>query len=635
MTTVTDGFSAAFSNKSRGNIQPVTSIVSVRDNIIIDDKLDPYKGEKIQSVTELDELSSSIQSEAINPLPEYKNIWQKIYYEYIVLDKTSLDVSLKESFLYNRDLKPVEEKRRVWSWYNYLYFWLADCFNINTWQVAATGMQLGLNWWQCWLTVWIGYTWAAVYVVLNSRFGTAYHLSFPITVRASFGIFFSLWPVINRIVLAIVWYSVQAWLGAQPVSLMLQSIFGKDLPTRIPNHFSSPNSTTYQFMCFFIFWAVSVPFVLIAPHNIRHLFTVKAVLIPFAAFGFLIWTLKRSHGVIALGTLNDSAPHGSEFSWIFVKALMACISNFAALIINAPDFGRFATTPNASLFPQLIAIPLFFAITCLIGILVTAAGYHLYGINYWSPLDVLQQFLETTFTRGTRAGVFLISFVFALAQLGTNISANSLSCGTDMTSLFPRYINIRRGALFCAAMALCICPWNLMASSNKFTSALGAYAIFLSSIAGVICADYFLIRRGYVKLMHLFLAQKGSYYMYNNRYGINWRALVAYLCGIAPNLPGFINDVSPENKVSLGAVHLYYLGYPVGFAISFTIYSILCYFFPIAGVPVKNFLKDKGWFQTWAYVEDFEDEWKNEIRKPILDNDIDPLYEVEGLKKIY
>lgn len=634
MKTLPDDLSAAFSHPSGRHFAPITSIVSPRGDII-DDTLETSKSEKQQDVISCSEEVSSLELGNIQPLPEYTSIWQKIYYEFILIDKSSLDVSLKESFLYNRDLKPVEEDRRVWSWYNYLYFWLADCFNINTWQVAATGMQLGLNWWQCWLTVWIGYTWAAAYVVLNSRFGTAYHLSFPITVRASFGIYFSLWPVINRIVLAIVWYAVQAWLGAQPISLMLQAIFGKDLPSRIPNHFGSPNATTYQFMCFFIFWVISIPFVLVAPHNIRHLFTVKAVLIPFAAFGFLIWTLKRSHGNIALGTLNDIAPHGSDFSWIFVRSLMACISNFAALIINAPDFGRFAVSPRSSLIPQLVAIPLFFAITCLIGILVTAAGYHLYGVNYWSPLDVLQQFLETTFTRGTRAGVFLISFVFALAQLGTNISANSLSCGTDMTSIFPRYINIKRGALFCAAMALCICPWNLMASSNKFTSALGAYAIFLSSIAGVICTDYFLIRRGYINMMHLFLAHSNSYYMYGNKFGMNWRALVAYFCGIAPNLPGFVNDVSPQNKVSIGAVHLYYLGYPVGFAVSATVYALLAYFFPMDGVPVKNFLTERGWFQTWAYVEDFEDEWKAEIHKPILDIEIDPWEDLRGEKKIY
>ncbi|CCD25415.1 allantoin permease NDAI_0F00960 [Naumovozyma dairenensis CBS 421] len=624
-----DALSAIFSHPSKKALNPYSSIVSrnTQNNQTNAHKLDDTIEdvvEKIPNRVGTREYSDSLSSDDTNitDVLQYKSIWEKFHHEYIVLDKETLDVSLKDSFLYNRDLKPVEAERRVWSWYNYIYFWLADCFNINTWQVAATGLQLGLNWWQCWLTVWIGYFFAALFVVLNSRIGTAYHLSFPISVRASFGIFFSIWPIINRVVMAIVWYAVQAWLGATPVSLMLKAIFGNNLEERIPNHFGSPNATTYDFMCFFIFWVVSVPFVLVAPHKIRHLFTIKACLIPFAAFGFLIWALKKANGNIALGTLNGSTPHGSEFSWVFVRSLMACIANFAALIINAPDFARFARTPESSLWTQLVAIPLFFAITCLIGIIVTAAGYELYGINYWSPLDVLNQFLDTTYTSGTRAGVFLIAFVFALAQLGTNISANSLSCGTDMTAIFPRYINIRRGALFCVCMALCICPWNFFASSSKFTSALSAYAVFLSSIAGIICGDYYVVRRGYIKLNHLFLSQRGSYYMFGNKFGINWRALVAYLCGVAPNLPGFIGDVgAPTVTVSEGAMRIYYLSYPVGFMVSCLIYVTLCYFFPVAGTPVKNILRDKGWYQTWAFVEDFEEEWRKDLNKPNLYDD--------------
>lgn len=584
---------------------------------VVEGKFDDVKAHFTEQVQERGTVGNydndSLERTEWEDIEQRKSWLRRFHDDHLIVDKANVKASVKESFLYNQDLKPVETERRVWSWYNYLYFWLADCFNINTWQVAATGLQLGLNWWQCWLTVWIGYFFAGVFVVLNSRFGSAYHLSFPITARASFGIFFSLWPIINRVVMAIVWYAVQAWLGATPVALMLKSIFGNDLPSRVPNHFGSSNATTFEFMCFIIFWAASIPFVVIAPHKVRHLFTIKAALIPFAAFGFLIWALKKSKGNIELGSLNAVSPHGSDFSWVFVRSLMACVANFAALIINAPDFSRFAKTPNSSLWPQLFAIPFFFAITCLIGIIVTSAGYTLYGVNYWSPLDVLTQFLNTTFTRGTRAGVFLISFVFALAQLGTNISANSLACGTDMTAIFPRYINIRRGALFCACMALCICPWNLVASSSKFTSALGAYALFLSSIAGVICADYFIVRRGYIKLTHLFLAQKGSFYMYGNRYGVNWRALVAYLIGVAPNLPGFIADVGNDIAVSKGAINLYYLGYPVGFCISMFVYSIICYFYPVPGTPVKNIFTSKGWFQRWAYVDDFDEQLRTEI----------------------
>ncbi|GCE99671.1 uracil permease [Zygosaccharomyces mellis] len=571
------------------------------------------------------EGTTGVVEDVWEPEIEPQGNWQKFYYNWLVVDKSTIGVPFSRSFLNNNDLKPVEGRRRIWGWQNFFYFWLADCFNINTWQVASSGMQIGLNWWQCWISIWIGYFCTGIFVVLASRFGAAYHVCFPVSVRASFGIYFSVWPIINRVVMAVVWYSVQAWLGGTLVSLLLRSIFGNDLNTRIPDHFGSQNATTFEFMSFFIFWVISIPFLLIPPHKLKYLFAAKAALVPFAAFGFLIWAVVKSHGHLAMGDLSEYHPHGSAFSWVFIRSLIGCLANFATLIVNAPDFSRFSTTPNSSSLVQLISIPFLFSLTCLIGILVTAAGYRLYGVNYWSPIDVLGKFLETSYTSGTRAGVFLIVFVFTLAQLGTNISANSLSCGTDLTAILPRFINIKRGSLFCAAIALCICPWNMMASSSKFTMALSAYAIFLSSIAGVVCCDYFLVRRGYIKLMHLYSNQKGSFYMYGNKWGINWRALVAYIVSIAPNLPGFVGTVgAPQITIGVGALRIYYLNYWVGYAVAFLTYGALCYIWPVPGTPVKNFLKEKGWYQYWANVEDFEHEWRlTMMRKDLLDDEVD------------
>lgn len=45
--------------------------------------------------------------------------------------------------------------------------------------------------------------------------------------------------------------------------------------------------------------------------------------------------------------------------------------------------------------------------------------------------------------------------------------------------------NIRRGGFIAAIVGICMLPWNLLKSSNNFTSYLSAYSVFLSSIAGV------------------------------------------------------------------------------------------------------------------------------------------------------
>ncbi|GME95382.1 unnamed protein product [[Candida] boidinii] len=91
------------------------------------------------------------------------------------------NLTTKELFLYNEDLRPVEEKRRTWSWFNFVFFWIADSFNINTFQIAATGVSNGLSWWVVWISVWIGYGFVGIFVTLASRVGTYYHISFPVS----------------------------------------------------------------------------------------------------------------------------------------------------------------------------------------------------------------------------------------------------------------------------------------------------------------------------------------------------------------------------------------------------------------------------------------------------------------------
>lgn len=219
---------------------------------------------------------------------------------------------------------------------------------------------------------------------------------------------------------------------------------------------------------------------------------------------------------------------------------------------NDPDFSRFARKPNDALWSQVITIPVSFAITSFIGIIVSSSSAVIYGEAIWGPLDILSNFLDDG-SSGARAGVFFIAFAFALAQLGTNIAANSVSAGSDLTALLPRFINIRRGGFVCAAVGFAMCPWNLLSSSNNFTTYLSSYAVFLSSIAGVLIGDYYVVRKGYLQVKDLYSARRKGPYFY--QYGVNPRAYAAYLSGILINVVGFAGSIGV--KVPLGAQYIY------------------------------------------------------------------------------
>ena len=163
-----------------------------------------------------------------------------------------------------------------------------------------------------------------------------------------------------------------------------------------------------------------------------------------------------------------------------------------------------------------------------------------------------------------------------------------------MTALLPRYITIRRGGYICAAVGFAMCPWNLLSSSNNFTTYLSAYSVFLSSIAGVMLSDYYIVRKGYLQIKDLYTAKKTAPYYFT--YGFNWRAYAAYIAGILINIVGFVGAVREPTggpSAPLGAQYLYNLNYFCGFIVAGTVYYVLCRISPIPAVSA-----------TWLEVGD-------------------------------
>ncbi|KAG8886495.1 hypothetical protein FRB97_003006, partial [Tulasnella sp. 331] len=426
-----------------------------------------------------------------------------------------------------------------------------------------------------------------------------FHITFPVVNRASFGLFGSLWCVFNRAAMACIWWGVQAWIGGQCMEVMLRSIFPGT--QNIKNSMSASSGTnTRDFMCFFLYWLISLPVMWPEMHKIRHVFTAKAIFAPTAGIIFFIWSIVKAKGVGPI-IHQPSTLHGSALGWQMVISTMSCVSNMATLITNAPDFASRAHRPRDAVWPQIIGIPLGFSLVSFLGIIVSSSSQVIYGEPVWSPIDLLGNLLNDNPSHATRFGVWFISASFILAQIGTNIAANSVSAGCDLTALFPRFINIRRGGYVAAIVGLAMCPWNLLKAcilciynsdpsrtnddcssqqnSNSFTSYLSAYSVFLSSIAGVMISDYWVVRKGHIRVADFYTTKRDGWYYYT--FGVNFRAYAAYVCGILINVVGFAGAVG--TKVPLAATRIYELSFFTGFGVSAIVYIGLNYFFPVPG----------------------------------------------------
>jgi NCS1 family nucleobase:cation symporter-1 len=106
-------------------------------------------------------------------------------------------------------------------------------------------------------------------------------------------------------------------------------------------------------------------------------------------------------------------------------------------------------------------------------------------------------------------------FTAVVATLAVNIAANVVSPANDFANAFPRLIKFKTGGLITGILGILIQPWRLLAdpSGYIFNWLLG-YSGGLGSIAGVLIADYWIVRRRNLALEDLYL-ERGRYGRWN------------------------------------------------------------------------------------------------------------------------
>ena len=66
----------------------------------------------------------------------------------------------------------------------------------------------------------------------------------------------------------------------------------------------------------------------------------------------------------------------------------------------------------------------------------------------------------------------------------------------DITSLFPKYFNIRRDGIFAVLVGdWGMVPWIILSNAKTFLNFMSAYAVFMAPIAGIMLTDYWLVKR--------------------------------------------------------------------------------------------------------------------------------------------
>lgn len=372
-------------------------------------------------------------------------------------------------------------------------------------------------------------------------------------------------PVLNRILTSVVWYGVQAVIGGKMIWICLRSIW-MDIDERIPNKLpANIGITSSQFVGYVLFNILCCIFIWFRPQQLRPYFHFASVLVFITLFVFLGWAVGTSQGYGSVFDSKSTIP-SEELAWKMVAGMMSVIGSISSGILNQNDFTRFAKKPSHVTWSQAGSFMTSSCTVAIIGVVCTAATQQQYGDGtpLWNPADLFAKIQDTHGSRG-RAAAFFLGIVFIFSQLSINVVGNVLAGGLDVASVFPKYINLRRGAYILAALSVAPNPWQQLAYPGTFLAVLSAYAVFLGPMIGLLCVHFWIIQHRSFNVPDLYEGSSKSLYWY--KWGTNWRTVVAWTLAIIPAMPGFVGSVNTNVKLGTGANRVFSLSFLLGFTL--------------------------------------------------------------------
>jgi nucleobase:cation symporter-1, NCS1 family len=498
------------------------------------------------------------------------------------------DAALDGSPLHNKDLAPVPIEKRTWTTYNYVALWIGMAHNIPTWGLAAGLVAIGMAWYQAIMTIMIANIVVLIPMLLNSHAGTKYGIPYPVFARASFGVFGANLAALLRAGIACGWFGIQTWIGGGAIYTVMASIFGTDSwwtnANKIAIGFGDPVPWT-QWLSFAVFWALNIIIIWYGMDAVRRFENWAAPFVMIVAVFLLIWMTAQAGGFGPLIEDHGTLGWGSGFWLVFWPSLMGMIAFWSTLSLNMPDFTRFGRSQREQAVGQALGLPTTMTIFPLIAVLVTSATVTVYGAPIWDPVALVGKFDNVLV-------VVLALFTLGVATLSVNVAANIVSPSYDFSNAWPRRISFRTGGLITGVLGVLIQPWMLYSNPEVYIFTwLGFYGGATGAIAGVLIADYWLIRRTQLRLADLY--KPNGVYRYAS--GWNWRAVVALALGAFIALGGAYSNVVdgvkqgpfPEGGI-VGFLHvelpwggyLYDYSWVLGLAVAFITYWAFTRFVP-------------------------------------------------------
>lgn len=435
-------------------------------------------------------------------------------------------------YLKSPDLLPIKHGERNIGTFGFFVMWVGMAVILAAFALGGEGIQQIPFIWVI-LASLIGCVLIGFFMTITGDIGIEHGISFPVYMRAPFGTIGTHFPSLVRAITASFWFGINTFFGATAINGILNLLFGFD----------------HWFICYLLFALVQLINTALGIKALERFADLAAPIIILIA----VWMyISLSDQAAAAGrdvwAWVENPVSGGAFAAAFFLIVTGHMGYWATLACDMSSLSRFIKAPKnerswwkrnkGTLVGSIIAMPLTQTFIMSIG----AVAYVAVG-NY-DPIVALQEAAG-----GLVLGILLLMIVFA--QWSTNTAANVVPAAVIFSNVGGPRIPFYVGVFIAGIVGTIVQPWNLFEILLSF---LTICAGILSTIVGILFADYYLIRKRRVNVPALY----DSVGQFSYQGGVNWAGMISWIIGgiIAVFFPSFSFFIG----FVIGAVCYYVLG---------------------------------------------------------------------------
>lgn len=469
----------------------------------------------------------------------------------IIIDKNTKE-NLMKKFNVSEDILPIPKEERTWGVGNYGTLWMGSIHNIPSYMTIGGFFALGLSVSQVFGVIMASSVVLALMLILNGKLGVKYGTPFSMALRISYGGKGSVLPGFLRgCIAAIMWFAFQTFAGSQAVTILIAKIWPDYM--NIGEGISFLGLGVPGLISFLLFWACNVALIFGGMNALGKFTKYLSVLVYVVFIGMAIWAINLAGGISPILAYTPKPMSGNTIM-VLLACMTAILATWAAPIVSVSDMGREAKSSKNYTTGNIIGIVLPFILFAVASITILIGSEVAFGTSIWNVVDVIQKF-DSTFA------IAVAVLTLCLTTLSVNVVGNIIPAGYQLTSLFPKKLNFKKGGLIVAVIGIVVMPWKLAENSTSIFTFLNLIGGLLGPVTGVMLADYFAIKRQKIDLDSLY-SGKGIY-EYSKGYNIP-----AFVVTIIAAVVSLIGQVVPVFKP------IYDISWIVGTGLAFIMYFL-------------------------------------------------------------